>query len=57
MTTSKITTYSGLPSGNIWHNKKNMMWFYFSRWNEVYEDVDDFLMTDGKVTVDLIVRI
>ena len=57
MRTNKIKTYSGLPSGNIWHNKKNMMWFYFSRWNEVYEDVDDFLMTDGKVTVDLIVRI
>jgi hypothetical protein len=56
MKTNKIQVHSGLLSEG-WYNKKNIMWFYFLKWNKVYEDVDDFLMTDGKVTVDLIVRI
>jgi hypothetical protein len=56
MTTTKIQTYSGLLA--ISHfNQKNLMRLYFSRWYEVYEDIDDFLMTDGKVTIDLVVRI
>lgn len=53
MTTAKITTYSNL----IYYNKKTSIVLYSSRWYEIYEDIDGFLMTDGKVTVDLIVRI
>lgn len=53
--TTQIKTYSTLPLNSF--NQRNLMFFYRSRWNEIYEDVDDFLMTDGKVTVDLIVRI
>lgn len=55
MKTTKIKTYSTLQLGSF--NQRNLMFFYRSRWNEIYEDVDDFLMTDGKVTIDLIVRI
>ena len=55
MTTTKIKTYSTLPLNSF--NQSNLMFFYRSRWNEIYEDVEDYLMTDGKVTVDLVVRI
>lgn len=55
MKTTKITTYSTLPLDSF--NQRNLMFIYRSRWYEIYEDIDDFLMTDGKVTVDLIVRI
>lgn len=55
MTTTKIKTYSTLPLA--YFNQRNLMFFYRSRWNEIYEDIEDHLITDGKVTVDLVVRI
>lgn len=55
MTTTKIKTYSTLPLDSF--NQRNLMFFYRNRWDEIYEDIEDSLMTDGKVTVDLIVRI
>lgn len=55
MITAQMKTYSTLHLEGF--NQRNLMFFYRSRWNEIYENVDDFIMTDGKVTVDLVVRI
>ena len=55
ITTTQIKTYSTLHLEGF--NQRNLMFFYRSRWNEIYEDIEDSLITDGKVTVDLVVRI
>ena len=56
MITTKIQTHSRLLSG-IFSNQRNLMYFYSIRWDKIYEDIEDYLITDGKAAIDLIVRI